>query len=285
MLRCAIIAALVAVLAGCSAVRLGYGSAPELLYWWFDGYVDFNEAQTPRARDAIAQWFAWHRRTQLPDYASLLQRAQAEVLADTTPERACAWRIEGRDRAFVAFEQALPALADIALTLTPQQLVHLQARYAKSNAEFADDYLQPDRAARLKAGTQRAIDRAESIYGRLDDAQRERVARAAARSPFDAELLQAERRHRQDDAVAMLRGLGARGATREEAQAALRAYAHRIERSPREEYRRYGEQLSSFVCAAAAELHNTTTAAQRQAAAQRLKGWESDLRALAADAR
>ena len=54
--------------------------------------------------------------------------------------------------------------------------------------------------------------------------------------------------------------------------------------SPREAYRRYSERLTDYVCTAAAAIHNATTPAQRQAGAARLKGWEGDLRALAAQA-
>jgi hypothetical protein len=57
-----------------------------------------------------------------------------------------------------------------------------------------------------------------------------------------------------------------------------------MNRSPRDEYRRYAERLSQFNCTFAATLHNATSAAQRQAAGQKLKGWEADLRSLAADA-
>ena len=65
-----------AVSAGCSALRFGYNQASDLAYWWLDGYVDFNDAQSVLARNAIASWFAWHRGTQLPDYAVLLARAR-----------------------------------------------------------------------------------------------------------------------------------------------------------------------------------------------------------------
>ena len=35
-------------LSGCSALRLGYNTAPELAYWWIDGYADFDDAQAPQ---------------------------------------------------------------------------------------------------------------------------------------------------------------------------------------------------------------------------------------------
>ncbi len=276
---------LLALLSGCSALRLAYGSAPELAYWWLDGYADFDGTQTPRVREAIGQWFAWHRRTQLPDYAALLQRAQAEALADTTPERACAWWSDARLRLQAGFDQALPALADTVVTLEPAQIAHLEAKYAKNNADFAENYLQPDLAERRRAGIERGTERAEMIYGRLDDAQRERVAHSAAASPFDPEVALAEIRARQRDTLAMLRTLTANRATRERALVALRAQSAQLEDSPREDYRRYVERLSRFVCASAAELHNSTSPAQRQLAVQNLMGWEADLRALAADSR
>ena len=64
------------LLAGCSTLRLAYSQADHLTYWWLDGHVDFDGEQTRLTRDGIAQWFAWHRASQLPDYAALLERAE-----------------------------------------------------------------------------------------------------------------------------------------------------------------------------------------------------------------
>ncbi|MEO8805098.1 MAG: DUF6279 family lipoprotein [Burkholderiaceae bacterium] len=269
------------LLSGCSALRIGYSQAADLAYWWLDGYADFDGEQTRRVRDALAQWFAWHRKTQLPDYAQLLVRAQAEVRADTTPARACEWQAELLKRAHIAWEQAMPAAAEWALSVTPQQIQHIERRYAKVNTEFRDDYLQEDPRERTEATIKRAVERAESLYGRLDATQRARVAAAMARSPFDPELWLAERKLRQQDALQLLRRLGAEGASREQAQGALRDYVEQLERSPRETYRRYSERLAEFNCAFAATLHNSISPAQRRTALNKLSGWEGDVRALA----
>lgn len=270
-----------ALASGCSAVRLGYGQGPFWAYRWLDGYVDFNDAQAPQVRGALAEWFAWHRRTQLPDYAALLARAQVEVLADTTQARACEWQSEVTQRLWGALDHAAPAVADLLPTVTPEQIRHIERRYAESNAEYREAYLQPDPAERTQATLERTIERAESVYGRLDDRQRERIAATLARSPFDPELWFAERRERQLDALRLVRQLAAEGAGRQLAEAALREYVARIDRSPREAYRRYAARLSEFNCAFAADLHNQATLAQRQAAAQKLAGWERDARSLA----
>jgi hypothetical protein len=275
---------MLALLGACSALRIGYNQAPELLYWYLDGYVDFNAAQTPRVREALAQWLAWHRQTQLPDYAAQLARLQTEVLADTTAARVCEWQEELVRRADIAFDRAAPAVADLLLTVTPQQIQHVERRQAKTNDEFRDDYLQVDPRKRTEATLQRTIDRAESLYGKLNDAQRARIAEALTRSPFDPEAWFAERRLRQQEALGLMRKLGGEAVGREQAQASLRAYVQRMQTSPRETYRHYVERLNEFNCAFAASLHNGTSTAQRRAAANKLSGWEGDVRALVADA-
>ena len=285
--RLRIIAALCGVsllLSGCSALRIGYSQAADLAYWWFDGYADFNGDQTRRVREALAQWFGWHRKTQLPDYAQLLVRAQAKVRGDITPARVCEWQGELLKRARTAWEQAAPAAAEWALSITPQQIQHIERRYAKANDEFRDDYLQEDPRERVEATIKRTVDRTESLYGRLDATQRTRIAAAMARSPFDPELWLAERKQRQQEALQLLRRLVAEGASPEQAQGALRVYVGQLERSPRETYRRYSERLAEFNCAFAAGLHNSISAAQRRTALNKLSGWEADVRALAAPA-
>ena len=189
------------LLGACSALRFGYNQADELAYWWLDGYLDFNDNQTPKVRQALTQWHAWHRRTQLPDYVALLVKARTEAAGNLPTERMCTWWGDVRGRLDVALEQAVPAAAAIALSLTSEQLQHIERRYAKGNEEFRNDYLQADTERRLKEAVNRAVERAESFYGRLDDAQRDRIAKSVAQSPFDAELWFGERKLRQQEAM------------------------------------------------------------------------------------
>ena len=279
-----IIAALLLLLAlaGCSALRIGYGQAPTLAYWWLDGYVDFDEAQTLRTREGLQRWFEWHRRTQLPDYAALLARAQADALADGSPEQACRWWGVLRERGERALDAALPPAAEVLPLLTAGQLRHVERQQAKGNEEFRREFLAGDAAERRQRDVERAIDRAEFVYGRLDDRQRALVERLVAASPFDPERWDAERRLRQQDSLALLRRVVAEKPGREATLAMLRVWAERLLNSPREDYRRYQQRLTQFNCGFAATLHNSTTPTQRQAAADRLRGWEQDLRALAA---
>ena len=276
--------ALCVVVAGCSLVKIGYGQASPLAFRWLDGYVDFDDAQSLRVRTALGEAMIWHRRTQLPDYVDLLVRAEAEVIGESTPERMCAWGSELKDRGDRVVQYALPTVVEVALTLTPAQIVNIEKRQAKTNAEFRDVHLQRDREKRRRAAVKREVERAEMLYGDLDDAQHELVARSVAASPYDAELSYAERLARQQDAIALIRKWRETGVGRDEALAQARGWVQRLERSPREPYRLYAERLADYNCGFVSVLHNTTSPAQRREAVKKLKSYEGDLRSLIAEA-
>lgn len=278
----ALIIGLLVLLTGCSTVRLGYESGPTVAWWWLDGYVDFGSEQAPKAKDLIRQWFAWHRPSQLPEFATLLASAQAPLAEPTTPAQVCRWVERSRAVAEPSIDRALTMGAELVPGLGEAQFKHLEQRYAKSLAEMRNDYLQARPEERAKASIKRATERAESIYGRLDDSQRKLVAAGIAASPFDPEAWLQERQRRQADIVQTLRRLVAERADRDGIVAAMRAQAERIERSPDPAYRSYQQRLTEFNCGFAAQLHNSTSAEQRKHAQAKLKGWEDDLRALIA---
>jgi len=284
--RAIIGAALVALtlLSGCaSLLRVTYGQGATLAYWWIDGYVDLSSEQTPRLREALDRWFDWHRRVELPQYAALLARAQREVTEPVTTQGMCAWRAEAERRLDAAVEQALPAASALIVSLTPEQLRHMQAKLAKDGAELRRDFAQADRAERQQRAFKRALERFENLYGRFDDAQRARLAKELDASPFDADRWLAERERRVAET---LRSLGSASASGDlsQAQAAVRVLVERSLRSPRSDYREYQEKLAQDNCALAATMHNLTTPAQRRIARDKLKGWEDDLRALIGNA-
>jgi hypothetical protein len=281
-LRLGIIVAAAALLVGCSALRTVYNQGQTFGYWWLDGYFDFDTEQSQRAREALSDWFRWHRATQLPDYATLLAQAQRQILHDITPAEVCRWSDELRRRLEVAYAQGVPALANLLRTLTPEQLRNVEKRYQKADADFRNDYLQATRAEQLEAAGKRTVSRAETIYGRLDDAQRKLIADGIAASPFDARRWLTERQARQREIVDTLRALQAARADAPRAEAALRVFAAHAVVSPRPAYREYQQRLVDYNCALVARLHNSTTPEQRHHGLERLKGWEEDLRALAA---
>ncbi len=281
-MKAAIIGLLFVLLAGCGSVRMAYSNGAQLGWWWLDGYFDFSREQTPRAKAAIDRWFDWHRSTQLTGYLPLLTQAQAQVLEPTTPAQVCRWQQRVRDALDPALERALQLGAELLPTLGEAQWRHLEERFEKNNKDMRRDFLQPRPDRRAKEALKRAVDRAEMLYGDLDEPQRRVLEAGVAASPFDPEAWLAERQRRQRETVQTLRRLASERADRDQAVTALRGLAQHAERSPDAGYRAYQVQLADYNCGLAAQLHNATTTAQRQAARERLKGWEEDLRSLAA---
>lgn len=274
-----------ALLGGCSAVKLGYNQAPTLAWWWLDGYMDFSDEQSPPVKDAIGQWLAWHRATQLPDYANLLAVAQVQVMQPASAAQICRWNEDLRLRLGAAVGHGVPLAAALLPSLGPEQVAHLEKQYKKSNREFQEEFLQVQPEERRKASVKRIIDRAETLYGRLDETQRQLIVAGAAASPYDPAQWFVERQALQAEVLQTLERLTAGGPARADTAsnlAALQALAQRMQRAPPGPYRNYQQRLTEYNCAFAAQVHNSTSVAQRQAARDKLKGWEVDLRTLAA---
>ena len=265
-------------LGGCSSIRLAYGNAAQLLWWWVDGYIDFDREQSPAARQGLDKLYEWHRATQLPELTGLLAAAQAQVAEPTTPELACRWQTQVRQALEPTLQRALQLAADTLPSLGEANFRHIEQRYAKGNAEMKRDFLQADAQDRLDEAVKRTMERVERIYGRVGDAQKKVVREGVAASPFDPDLWLAERQRRQRDVLQTLRRLSAEKADVDQRLAALRTLVQRVERSPDPEYRAYQQRLTDYNCAFAAGIHNSTSAAQRQRARETLKGWEEDLR-------
>lgn len=279
--RTAIIGVLIFALAACTAVRLGYSQGPQLAYWWLDSYIDFDDVQAVKAREAIAQWFSWHRATQLPDYAALLDKAQTEAAGPVTGAQVCHWIEVLQQRLDTAFEHALPPLADSVRALTPKQLDHLKKKYEKNLKQYRNDFLQPDLDDRRKAQIKRVADRVEVIYGDVNDAQKARIARSADESPLDPQAWYAERKRRQDEVLDALHKLSTQRASLDHAKDVVRGLYKDFLQSQQPAYRAYQQRVIQYNCELAAQLHNLATPEQRAHAVKRFKGWEEDARVLA----
>jgi hypothetical protein len=277
-----VVAAAASMLGACSAIRLAYNNLPTVSYWWLDGYLDFDSEQNPKVRDELAQLQAWHRQNELPRIAVLLQEAQALAPGEVTPAQVCAMADRIRERLLAVADRAEPAGTDLALSLDNAQLQHLERKYASNNAEYRKDWLDRTPAQVQEKRYDQFLERAEDFYGRLTAEQRELLKQQVAQSVFDPRLADAERRKRQQEALALLRGFVARKPAPAEARAALHDYIQRIAEPPPGPWRDQQQALLQEGCRNTAVLHNGTSASQRAQAVRRLRAYEDDLRQLAA---
>lgn len=264
-------------------MRLGYQGAPQLTWWWLDGWFDVDSAHVPRVKASIDQWFEWHRRTQLAEYAAWLSAVERRLDGPADAAQMCQWFDQGRRLLQPALDRALDAAGDLAPVLGPAQLAHLEQRQAKAMAEARREFLQPDAQARQEAAIDRLVQRAERLYGRLSEAQRRAVERSVASSPMDPARWLADRERRQREMLQTLRRWQAERPDREQVRAALRRMAEQSEHGADPAHRAYRQRVTEHQCRLAAELHELATPAQRLKARQQLRGWADDLRMLAGD--
>jgi hypothetical protein len=280
--RIIVLLALVAGLAACSAVKLGYNSLDSVAYWWLDSYVDFNEQQAPRVREDLERLHQWHRAEELPRLAEMLRAMEQLAPNDITPAQACTFVDEIRARLRALADHAEPAVVTLATSLRPDQLRHMQHKYEKNNEKYSDDWLKLTVAQQREKRYEQFLERSEMIYGRLDDAQRDALRRDIELSIVDPRRILADRRRRQRDALQTLRRLSDEKPDFDTARRQLRAFLDRFESSPDKGYRDYQEALIAEGCRSFSVLHNSTTAAQRETAVRRLRAYQRDLRELAA---
>ncbi len=274
------------LLFGCSAVKLAYNQMPDLGYFYLDNYLDFNSAQSTQVKNDLIRLQAWHRQNQLPAYVETLQTLKSEVPADISPARACAVYSDMRRKLLTIADRAEPAIAALADTLDKDQLAYMQKRFDKGNAEFRDDYIDASPKASRKKRLKTAVERAEKLYGRLDDKQLELVGRSVDQSRFDPRVVYAERLRRQSDALQNLQAVVAARAAGTQAPGKtllmVKAVVERTFNSPEAAYRDYAEKFTQEGCRTFADLHNSTSAGQRAHAVKTLGTYEEDFRTLMA---
>ncbi|MET0517976.1 MAG: DUF6279 family lipoprotein [Burkholderiaceae bacterium] len=273
------------LLAGCSALKLSYNNADTLLYWRLDSYVDLSREQAPRVRESLRQYQRWHRQTQLPLYADLLQRIRPQLAGPVSTEQACAWFEQIRDLLLPSLDltpdAGLAPLFWLVGDLSDEQLQHIARKQASTDADWKDKWLDVTPERREDERFDQALSRSELLYGRLGEAQQAALRESLAAEPFDPQRSLAERQRRQQDLRQLLRRVRDEKLGPEPARALLKAYLDRAQQAPDPVTRRYQQAQIHEGCAGFARLHQAATPAQRARAMQTLKNYEDDFRLLA----
>ncbi len=269
-----------AMLGACGFLQLSYNNAPDLIYYWLDGYIGFDDAQKPRVLADVAQLQRWHRAEELPRYAALLEGLAKQAPQDLNADAVCAVQREVQTRLDVLLTHAQAPIGALALEVPPAQLRHIDAKFAKQNAAFRKKWIDARPAAQLKARMERAVEQAERFYGRLNEPQLVVLRANLERSAFDPQAALAEMQRRQRATMAALRKLSGQAVTPLEQQATVQGWLEQMQRSPDPAQRARQDAIRQRSCSDIAALHNSTTAEQRAHAAARLGDYARDFREL-----
>jgi hypothetical protein len=124
--RVLFLALVLALVAGCSTVRLTYNHGDTVLYWWLNAYLDFDSDQSDWVKNDINKLFQWHRKTQLRDYAGLLANWQRQLAGNPTQADLLADYRDVKARTELLAFKALPDMADLARSVKPEQIAQIE---------------------------------------------------------------------------------------------------------------------------------------------------------------
>ncbi|OWW22906.1 hypothetical protein AYR66_16120 [Noviherbaspirillum denitrificans] len=272
------------LLAGCSALRIGYANGDTFVYWWLDGYVDFTNEQKPWVKAHIDRLFDWHRKTQLRDYAQLFGQVQQRLQRGSMRPEDIREDFDAiRKRASAVLEKSVPELTDLALAIEPGQIAHLERKFASNNDKYRKEYLRGSVDDRQRLRFKNVMKQAEYWFGNFSDEQEAIIRKASDARPLDNDIWMAERLRRQQDMLQMLRKIHAEKPSREVVGKMIRDFiAHGFENFTYAEHKAFFDGSAEGMAQMIATIVNVATPEQKAHAVKRLQKLIEDCHELAA---
>lgn len=267
-------------LQGCSAIKLGYQQLPTLSYWWLDSTISFNSEQSLRAKEALEQLHQWHRREELTGYADFLQRSAQSSQGTVESTQVCSAFTEVQTRLDRLMREAVRQAAPVTMMLGPRQLSHMARQWESKNEEWEKDWLRGDEQARMERRMERVVNRYKDFYGGLNAEQNALIKAQLAQSPWTAEWGRQDRQRRQKDLLATLQRVSQGQMPVAQVENELWNVWQRWLKPPDAAGAALMQAMSQQACNNLTQLHNTTSAEQRQRAVRRIRAYERDLRDL-----
>jgi hypothetical protein len=166
-------------LAACSSGFL-YNRLEWLLHVYLSNQVTLTTEQSQDLRASLRSFLAWHRSSELPRYASFLEKLAIESGQPLGQERIDAARttVESLWRDLV--RRASPEIAQWLASLDVEQLDELFASLAEDDEEEREEHCEADREKLRKKRERTFIGAVEDWTGRLDEEQRALARRGLA---------------------------------------------------------------------------------------------------------
>jgi len=273
-----VLALMLATLAGCSMVRLGYPQLDTIAAWTVDEYFDLDPQQKQEFQRRFERFHEWHRYEQLPDYALFLAEAKARLQKGLKREDAL-WVTNGvraRYRTLVAY--AADDAAALLMSVTPEQLDALQRRWEKDNRRFVREYrLEASVEEQRRATGLRALSRIRDWVGHLDDGQEQEILAWASALPLIHGPRHQDRLRRQREFLQLM-------SQRDDAgrfTAQLRNYLSNWEEGRDPGYNRLFNEWTQQQAELYVAVYGILLPHQREAVADRLQGYINDFTLLA----
>lgn len=283
-IRLLFLLAVMLLAAGCSGLRFAYNNGDTLLYWWLNAYIDVESEQSDWVKQEIDELFDWHRKTQLRDYSQLLATGQHQLGGNMTEADLRATYREIKARSEKLALKAVPELADLARSMSPEQIANLEKKFASNNEKFRKKFLRGDTEERQEVRYKKAMKQFELWFGDFNNAQESALRKASDARPLDNQVWFEERMRRQEIILSLLRKVHSEKLGKEATVGlinhAVRDIFDRFESPERKAF--YDAYLNGTFQMILTAI-KIATPQQKAHAQKRMQGWIDDFNALAAD--
>jgi hypothetical protein len=266
--------------AACSTIKLGYNNADTLLLHAVDRYVDLDPEQEQMVRRRVVALLAWHRATQLHDYAAFIQHARSGLDGFVTEAEIREFNQGLNARLALLGERAAPDAAALALTLTPAQIDQVERKLVDDNVKARKESARELKQA-VDERAKKYAERSEFWLGKLTPQQLQLVRSSLAGRPVDSLYWLEARERRTRDLVALLRKVHAEKPAEAVAADWFRAYFRELARPAGAEQRSRAEAFRRDNAVLVAQLINSASPEQRAHLDKRLAGFQTEFVQLA----
>jgi hypothetical protein len=270
---------LIALLAGCSGLKIGYRNADTLLAWRAHDYFDLNPMQRHDFEARIKRLLAWHRYEQLPEYSVFLTTLSNRIRPGLKPEDVV-WLVDGfKERYRAVVNHGIDDAAEILATLAPEQMTALQKEWDKDNRKFVREReINGSPADRKRERLKRMLSQIEDWTGSLTYDQEQKIAALLEPQPLINHLRHQDRLRRQKEFLELL----TLRASKQEFKTALHAWLLDWEHGRNPEYEKlaatvYDQRIHFYVT-----VDKLLTPGQRRIALGRLQDYADDCKTLSA---
>src|SRR5258705_698221 len=268
---------LVALIAGCNAMRLTYNQADPIRAWRADDYLDFNPQQKHDFRERLDRLLEWHRYQQLPEYAVFVNTAVKKGQLGLKRED-IKWFVDGvKSRYRIIIDRGIDDAAEVLATATPQQIVALQKQWGKDNRKFIkENELDGTLADRKRARLKRNLKDIKDWAGNLTSEQEDQIAALLEPIPQINHLRHQDRIRRQKEFLELLK----LRTNKQEFGPRLHTWLRDWESGRTPEFERLSNEVYEKRIQFYIAVEKLLTPQQRQHAWNRLQGFGEDFRAL-----
>ncbi len=254
-----------------------YGQLDWLIPWYVDDYVDLTFVQKENLDKQVELLLQWHRSEELSRYIEILNHIENDVTKDVTVETVNSWFDVVLFAARRIQVNTLPLAIELGEKLTEEQMAEFVKNLWERQAELEKEYLRRSNEEYIEDNYEILTDNLGEYVGRLSDAQKDRLSKAASTMQrFDHVWLEDRRAWLGKIEELMKREQGWQ-------QATINAFAVRGEQQPKR-FKQYLSYNTNIINAAIADVINQLSDKQRGKLLNEIANIRNDFRVIIASA-